>query len=90
MDFCKNNQCSTRRCPCENALDMSQIMPESYSNCSESCEAPTLRNVALAMVYSPDHDFDCMYSPEDGLAAGTLFKGLDKPFYGRTVCGGAR
>ena len=70
--------------------NMPQIMPDCCDNCTNTCEAPTLRNVALAMVYSPDHDFDSMYSPEEGLCAGTLFKGLDKPFYGRTVFGGAR
>ena len=45
-------------------------------------------NVPLAMVYSPDHEFDDMYEPEEGLEAGTIFIRLDKPFKGRTMSGG--
>ena len=88
MDFCKNNQCQMRGCSCQRALDMSQNMLDGCGDCNNTCHVPHLENVALAMVYCPDHEFDCMYSPDEGIEAGTLFRGLDKPFHGRTVCGG--
>ena len=37
---------------------------------------------SLAMVYSPCQTFDGLYTPEVGLAHGTVFMELDKPFYG--------
>ena len=55
------------------------------------CPSPHFSNgVHLAMVYSPDQSFDELYSPEDGLKAGTVFVKLDKPFGGRTISGGKR
>ena len=47
-------------------------------------------NVALAIVYSPDHAFDGMYEPEEGLIEGTMFMALNKPFMGRSIKGGKR
>ncbi len=37
---------------------------------------------SLAMVYSPKQAFRCLYEPMQGLARGTLFSELDKPFKG--------
>ena len=37
---------------------------------------------SLAMVYSPCQEFEGVLSPMEGLAAGTIFRELDKPFYG--------
>lgn len=55
------------------------------------CPSPRFSdNVHLAMVYSPDQEFEELYSPEDGLEAGTVFVKLDKPFGGRTISGGKR
>ncbi len=55
------------------------------------CPSPRFpNNIHLAMVYSPDHEFEELYSPEDGLEAGTVFIKLDKPFGGRTISGGKR
>ncbi|MBE6713069.1 MAG: spore coat associated protein CotJA [Ruminococcaceae bacterium] len=34
------------------------------------------------MVYSPYQNFDSVYDPRQGLCNGTIFSGLDKPFYG--------
>ncbi|MBQ3074449.1 MAG: spore coat associated protein CotJA [Clostridia bacterium] len=34
------------------------------------------------MVYSPYQSFDSLYDPRQGLCNGTIFTGLDKPFYG--------
>ncbi len=38
---------------------------------------------SLAMVYSPCQVFDGLYSPEEGLCAGTIFSELNKPFWGK-------
>ena len=48
----------------------------------ESCENPTLSGQSLAMVYSPLQEFDHLYEPEAGLCAGTIFRELEKPFWG--------
>ena len=37
---------------------------------------------SLAMVYSPCQSFQGLYTPEEGLARGTVFMELEKPFYG--------
>ena len=42
---------------------------------------------SLAMVYVPLQSFRGTYSPEEGLAHGTLFRELDKPL---EVAGGRR
>ena len=34
---------------------------------------------SLAMVYAPCQGFRMMYSPEEGLSRGTIFRELDKP-----------
>ena len=34
---------------------------------------------SLAMVYAPCQEFRMMYSPEEGLSHGTIFRELDKP-----------
>lgn len=45
-------------------------------------------NHALAMVYSPEQAWQNLYCVEDGLKVGTIFRELDKPFYGPNCCGG--
>ena len=37
---------------------------------------------SLAMVYSPCQEFEGIYEPTAGLMAGTIFRELEKPFYG--------
>ena len=37
---------------------------------------------ALAMVYSPVQEWQCLYEPGMALQHGTLFRELDKPFLG--------
>ena len=39
----------------------------------------------LAMVYGPMQQFGDVSTPEEGLQAGTMFKNLNKPFYGKRV-----
>ena len=58
---------------------------------NNGCRMPDFENnVALAIVYSPDHSFDGMYEPEEGLMEGTMFRALNKPFMGRSIKGGKR
>ncbi len=42
----------------------------------------------LAMVYSPLQEWRNIYCIEEGFVAGTIFKELDKPFYGPKCNGG--
>ncbi len=44
--------------------------------------------LSLAMVYSPEQYWQNLYCEEDGLVRGTIFKELDKPFYGPRCMGG--
>lgn len=49
---------------------------------NEMCEVSTcLSGKHLAMAYHPDHEFDNMFEVDDALSHGTLFKGLEFPFY---------
>ena len=41
-----------------------------------------LEGRSLAMAYSPCQVFEGIYEPEAGLMAGTIFRELEKPFYG--------
>ena len=46
-------------------------------------------NHTLAMVYSPLQEFQNLYCEEEALTAGTIFRELDKPFYGPKCHGGS-
>ena len=45
-------------------------------------ENECLSGRSLAMVYAPCQEFEGVYEPMAGLAAGTIFRELEKPFYG--------
>lgn len=53
-------------------------MPEAVGHC---------RGEALAMFYFPLQNWQDLYCEEEGLVHGTIFKELNKPFYG-PKCGG--
>lgn len=61
------------------------------SNDNSSCECDKNYDAeidySLAMVYSPYQKWQNLYCLEEGFKAGTIFKELDKPFYG-PKCGG--
>ena len=46
-------------------------------------------NFALAMAYSPYQEWQNLFCEEEGFVVGTIFKELDKPFYGQKCHGGA-
>ena len=48
----------------------------------ESADCAPLVGKSLAMVYAPCQTFDQLYEPCEGLAHGTIFIELDKPFFG--------
>lgn len=54
----------------------------------ENDHYPSEFNYALAMVYSPKQEWQNLYCEEEGMKAGTIFKELDKPFYGSKCHGG--
>ncbi|MBS7009589.1 MAG: spore coat associated protein CotJA [Anaerostipes sp.] len=43
-------------------------------------------SMPLAMAYVPWQHWDQVYCPEEGLACGTIFPELNKPFYGKAGC----
>jgi len=49
---------------------------------SRVMENGCLSGRSLAMVYSPCHEFEGIYESMPGLMAGTIFRELEKPFYG--------
>lgn len=64
-----------------------------HNSCTEQnsneCDTYTAEfNYALAMVYPPEQSFQNLYCVEDGFTAGTIFRELDKPFYGPKCHGG--
>lgn len=46
------------------------------------CDFSCVDNFPLAMAYIPMQKFENIYSLDEALCAGTLFKDLDKPFLG--------
>lgn len=51
------------------------LMPQ-----KESCMGPCLDSLPLGMAYVPLQKFENLYSAEEGLHAGTIFKDLNYPF----------
>ena len=69
-----------RRCP-GNYANRNQCAPQREDSGPNTCRTPVYPGVSLAMVYSPCQAFADLYEPEAGIARGTIFKELDKPFY---------
>ena len=62
------------RAACDEAVPTAAApRPEAMMPCG--CGMPS-----LAMVYAKLQPFSDMYSPEEGLARGTIFRALDMPF----------
>ena len=56
---------------------------ETCDSCSlNKCNFSCVDTFPLAMAYIPMQKFENLYSVEEALCSGTLFKDLDKPFYG--------
>ena len=48
---------------------------------NEQKNVAPLRGFPLAMVYSPEQEWQEMYTPEEALSHGTLFPALNYPWY---------
>ena len=83
-----NGQCARGESGCDMDLNSCPCQEGSQNGRCPSPRFPD--NIHLAMVYSPDQEFEDLYSPENGLEAGTVFIKLDKPFGGRSISGGKR
>ena len=86
---CGSNRDERNNCGCGNTRER-QCNPmerQETSGYCESCSAGgCLTGYALAMAYTPDHDFDGLFDEEEALSHGTLFRPLEFPFY--PGCGG--
>ena len=57
-----------------------------YDSCPiNKCDFSCVDNFPLAMAYIPMQKFENLYSSDEALCAGTLFKDLDKPFLGKNA-----
>lgn len=50
--------------------------------------SPLPENPVIAMAYVPYQNAEKLFGPEQGIAAGTMFPCLDKPFCPKCDCGG--
>lgn len=69
-------------CGCSNSHMGSCGCGNSRSDMNDGCHNSCLRGSSLAMVYSPCQQFDNLYDTAEGLCRGTIFRELDKPFWG--------
>lgn len=85
------NMCSRERssCPmCDRERSMRREEREGC-DCDRNTDIDNANfNYSLAMVYSPCQEWQNLYCEEEGMMAGTIFKELDKPFYGAKCHGG--
>lgn len=75
-DACHRNSNAANACPLRQIRESN--MPEGDGNF----------DYALAMVYAPEQSWQNIYCVEEGLKAGTIFKELNKLFYGAKCHGG--
>ena len=69
-------------CGCGNSRMGGCGCGNSRSDMNDGCHNSCLRGSSLAMVYSPCQQFDNLYDTAEGLCRGTIFRELDKPFWG--------
>lgn len=70
------NQMQSRKEPQQNTA-----YPCPENACISGKGLPTLQGLSLAMVYSPNQEWEGILEPEEALARGTLFSGLLFPWY---------
>lgn len=46
----------------------------------------SLQGCSIAMVYTPEQEFEELYDADIALTRGTIFKQLDLPFLGKEGC----
>lgn len=77
-----------RNCGCNNTQTTTAPVTNNSCECEYNEYASESFNYSLAMVYSPYQEWQNIYCEEEGFVAGTIFKELDKPFYGPKCSGG--
>ncbi len=80
---CGNNREQRNHSKCGNDRDRCD-----HDGCSDSCSRNFLSGYHLAMVYTPDHEWEDLYEEEEALSRGTMFRALEFPFY-PGKCGGS-
>ena len=72
-------------CSCGRSHIMPRQEPQSggctAQNCVSGSRAVQLKGYPLAMVFSPNQEWEGIFEPEEALAKGTLFAGLVFPWY---------
>lgn len=70
-------------CGCEHRSSCSRNSSNGINSCGngECIIDRRLENFSLAMVYCPDQEWRELYTEDEALSHGTLFKELDLPFY---------
>ena len=69
----------------EDFFEISRKTPKSVciiKNQNKSTNKDICDDMVLAMAYVPVQQFGATYDAENGLAEGTIFPELNKPFYG--------
>jgi len=64
-------------------------MPDSPSCGCDDCTVEKLHGFKLAMVYSPNQEWENIYDCAEALQNGTLFADLNFPWYASCCAGGA-
>lgn len=77
--------------PCNDTPNPCRRQPgyEGNSDGNRQSGCYSLCGHAYAMAYIPMQRFENLYTPEEGLCAGTLFRDLDLPFCGESISGSA-
>ena len=75
-------------CPMCNRMRSEENEKRDECRCDNDDTVNADFNYSLAMVYSPQQEWQNLYCEEEGMMAGTIFKELDKPFYGPKCHGG--
>lgn len=82
---CNQSRSIERDCGCDETVERRADIP--MSDCNYNYDSDDF-DYSLAMVYSPLQEWQNVYCIEEGFVAGTIFKELDKPFYGPKCNGG--
>ncbi|MBP3378751.1 MAG: spore coat associated protein CotJA [Clostridia bacterium] len=79
---CEDNTDARRPCNYNDSAYVNRREESANGECCEKCIGNSCINgYPVAMVYCPDHEFEDLYSCEEALDRGTLFRILDLPFY---------
>lgn len=77
----RNGTCQRGNCGMSGEA-MEDIRKNCRHDSAQSCGGDPLYGMPLAMGYVPWQEWGKIYDPEEGLANGTIFPGLNLPFLG--------